>query len=131
MKKRSLVLGFTLVALLLSSCSTMSSTFNTSPGYIPIIKKDVRIVGTVKVEYATHGILGLMPEFSLISWGDRSSYVALLEEAKKIGADDVVNIKTDLLRSNIFVFYNQRTWIASGIAVKYLDGVPKQPDLGN
>lgn len=106
---------------ILSSCASTTALTNAAPDNIPIVAKEVEIIGTVKVEFTRHGVIGLIPDLSLISWGDRSSYVALLEEAKKIGADDVVNIKTDLINSSILVFYSRFTWVATALAVKYVD----------
>jgi hypothetical protein len=121
----------TMIGLMLSSCASMAGYSNNAPGNVPIIKKDIQVMGTVKVKYTSHGILGIIPEISLISWGDKSSYVALLDEAKKLGADDVVNLKVDLVSSRVLFFYNERTWVATGLAIKYLAGVPRQPDLNN
>jgi len=110
-----------LVALL-SSCSTLESGLTNDNGRaIPIKEKEVEILGNVKVEYSAFGALGISPRVSLFSWGTESSYIALLEEAKKLGADEVINIKTYLITSNTYIFYNSSKWVATGLAVKYID----------
>ncbi|MGE4464710.1 DUF6567 family protein [Sphaerochaeta sp.] len=115
------VLVLVLVALL-SSCSTLTAGKSNDNGTaIPIKEKAVEVLGSVKVEYSAFGALGISPRVSLFSWGTESSYVALLEEAKKMGADEVINIKTDLITSNTYIFYNTSKWVATGLAVKYLD----------
>ena len=117
--------------LLLASCATTAGLSNDGPGSVRSVKKDIQVVGIVKVRSTFHGILGATPEVSLISWGDKSSYVALLDEARKLGADDVVNLKIDLVTSRIVLLYSERTWVASGLAIKYLPGGPGQPDLAD
>jgi len=125
MRKKSLI--FIVAAfVLLTSCAGTRGVINNAPDYIPIIKKDIKVMGTVRVEMNSTGVLGFTPEMSLISWGNNSSYVSLLDEAKKIGADDVLNIKIDNNSLAVLFFYNDRKWIASGLAVKYLDGVPAE-----
>lgn len=123
MKKSTKVLVLlVMVVVLLSSCSTLKTgESNHNGSAIPIKEKGVEIIDTVQVKHSAYGVLGVTPQFSLFSWGDRSSYVALLDEAKKLGADEVINIKTDLITSNTYVFYNYSTWIATGLAVKYVD----------
>ena len=116
---------------LLASCATTAGVSNDGPGSVRSVKKDVQVVGVVKVRSTYHGILGATPEISLISWGEKSSYVALLEEARKLGADDVVNLKIDLISSRFLLFYSESTWIASGLAIRYLPGVPAQGDAGS
>lgn len=110
-----------LVVLFAASCSTTTGVRNASPKYIPISEHDVEVLGTVETKFTRHGFLGIIPEISLLSWGDNSSYVALLEKAKRLGADDVVNIKEDIIKSSFLVIYNSRTWVAAGLAVRYLE----------
>jgi PBP1b-binding outer membrane lipoprotein LpoB len=121
MRKMKAVVLVMLIAVLYTSCSTTRGLTNENGSAIPIERKNVEIVGPVSVRYTAHGILGIIPELSLISWGNYSSYVALSKEADKVGADEVINIKTDLVRSNILVLYTSRTWIATGLAIKYVD----------
>jgi hypothetical protein len=119
MKHTVRIIVIALAVLLVGSCTTTTGRTNNAPANIPIAETEARTVGTVSVEYTSHGLIGVTPRVSLLSWGDHSSYVALLDKAKEMGADDVVNIKTDVVRSQFWILYNQRTWVASGLAVKY------------
>ena len=118
MKKSFLIVC--ILGVLLSSCTTYFGYKNESPDYIPIKHQNVKVVDVVKIEMECTGILGLTPEFSLLSFGKSSSYVALLEKAKELGADDVLNLKQDIEYTCYTIFYNKRKWIASGLAVKYV-----------
>ncbi|NBK21904.1 MAG: hypothetical protein EOM68_07750 [Spirochaetia bacterium] len=122
MKKGKVLLLLLVIVVVFSSCSTIRSGKTNDNGIaIPIKEKEVEIIGNVQAEYTAFGIIGVTPELSLLSWGDRSSYVSLLEKAKKLGADEVINIKTDMITSHTFVLFNSSTWIATGLAVKYVD----------
>ena len=119
MRNTTRIIVTTVAVILIGSCTTTTGQINNAPASIPIAEAEAETVGTVSIEYTSHGVLGVTPRFSLVSWGDHSSYVALLEQAEEIGADDVVNIKTDVIRSQVWFLYNARTWVASGLAVKY------------
>ena len=72
-----------------------------------------------------HSVLGLPPigglSLALFNWGG-STYDALLKEAYKLKADDVINITMDMGTLSIFTFiYNQRTYIVNGLAIRYKD----------
>jgi hypothetical protein len=55
----------------------------------------------------------------LFDWGG-AAYHKLYEKAKnEFGADDVINISVDYRTWHIGVIYNQRTYIMTGIAIKY------------
>ncbi len=49
-----------------------------------------------------------------------AGYFELLDEAKKLGGDDVMNVKMDIISKNaVFLLWQKTTWKASGFAIKY------------
>ncbi|MCC6275860.1 MAG: hypothetical protein IT569_08370 [Leptospiraceae bacterium] len=49
-----------------------------------------------------------------------AGYFELLEEAKKLGGDEVMNVKVDIVsKSAVFFLWQKTTWKATGFAVKY------------
>jgi hypothetical protein len=124
MEKRLLVLALSSVVLF--GCSTVQQYMSKNgPESIVIESKGFDILGPVRTELTIHSILGLPPiagvPLALFNWGG-STYDALLQEAHKIKADDVINITMDTGTFSIFTFlYNQRTYIVNGLAIKYKD----------
>ncbi len=72
-----------------------------------------KVVGVVNTESMSSNILGI------IAQGD-NGYHRLVEKAKAIGADDVINITTDI-KFNYYFFgvFQKVTAYTSGLAVKY------------
>lgn len=74
---------------------------------------DFTIMRTVTAEASSSSVLGLF------SFGD-NGYGKLWEEAFKIGADDVINIKVDnRLRRYVIALYAESTVKLTGLAIKY------------
>lgn len=49
-----------------------------------------------------------------------AGYFELLDEAKKLGGDDIMNIKMDIISKNaFFLIWQKTTWKATGFAIKY------------
>jgi hypothetical protein len=124
MEKRLLVLA--LCSVILFGCSSVQQYGNKNgPESIVIESKAFDIVGPVRTELTIYSVLGFPPigglTLALFNWGG-STYDALLQEARRIKADDVVNITMDTGTFSIFTFlYNQRTYIVNGLAIKYKD----------
>jgi len=72
---------------------------------------DYEMLGTVTAEGESVNI------FYIISEGD-NGYSLLLEEAQKMGADDVINVRADVSTMNI-LGYNQVSTKMTGIAISY------------
>lgn len=80
---------------------------------------------TINLEGQSYDLLGRVVYkgkmhnlFGLFTWGG-ASYYKLYEKAKEMGADDVVNVSVDYETWHIGGLYNQRTYVMSGIAIKY------------
>ncbi|MBE7412871.1 MAG: hypothetical protein L6Q54_01345 [Leptospiraceae bacterium] len=57
--------------------------------------------------------------FWLVSVGG-AGYFELLDQAKKLGGDEVMNVKVDIINQSAVLFLWQKvTWKATGFAVKY------------
>ena len=124
MRIRFFVPAIALVALV--GCSTFQQYVSKNgPESIVIDKKGFDIVGPVRTQMTISSVLGLPPfggfSLALFTWGG-STYDALLKEAHKLKADDVINITMDMGTFSVFTFiYNQRTFIVNGLAIKYKD----------
>jgi len=125
MKTRYLLLFATVT--LVVGCATFSQFgYDNSPRSIKIATKDYDIVGPVRREMVVYSVIGLPPfggfNFALFTWGE-ATYDALLQEAHKMNADDVINITMDTANFGILtIIYNQRTYIANGLAIRYKGG---------
>jgi uncharacterized protein YbjQ (UPF0145 family) len=118
-------------AALLSSCTTTNLASNRTgwSDYASIAVKDYTVVGIVRVvseEVTRRGFLGIAYRHT----GSRVTYDLLISEAKKLGADDIINVRidrTDASRHGIFdwlVGYAERcTYTANALAIKYTQAV--------
>jgi len=78
-----------------------------------IDRNDFEIIKTVTAEASSANVLGL------IGSGD-NGYGKLFAEARKAGADDVINIKTDTrLRSFLGVLWRSATTQLTGTAIRW------------
>ncbi|MBI5154636.1 hypothetical protein HZA57_05310 [Candidatus Poribacteria bacterium] len=85
---------------------------NTSSTVYNLDTDDFEIRGTVVVEGHAQNIFGLFAS------GD-NGYELLLKEARDIGCDDVINVRTDVHYTNYFFFYYQVRTVLSGQAIKW------------
>jgi hypothetical protein len=130
------ILVFVAVLALFASCHTTDFTENKVgwSNYNDISVKDFETVGIVSVESQevfTYGPLGFKKSYkgSRVLWSD------LMEEAVKLGADDVINIRIERTDQNY-----RRPWIAeffagytitykfkgTGLAIKYTGSIDRQ-----
>jgi hypothetical protein len=124
MRSRLLVLAVAFTVLV-GCTSVQQYGSKNGPTAIAIENKDFDIIGPVRTEMTIHSVLGFPPigglTLALFNWGG-STYDALLQEARKLKADDVINITMDTGTLSIFTFiYNRRTYIVNGLAIKYKD----------
>ena len=130
MKKSLSVLAVVAAALVMASCSTTVDKTTAKQGwsnYTDIYAKDFNSAGIVFVESEiteTIGFLGLTHETK----GSSVTYKALMKEAQKLGADDVINVRIDQQRlgsktifTKIFGGSVTTKYMGTGLAVKYKD----------
>ena len=136
--------------LFFSGCATNLATtkgtfFDIKPMNLIGVPK-YTVLGTVTLEKNWFGILGfstppfVLPFAGTISGNDfylyRSggvTYADLLAEARKqyMDADAVIDINIDFLGSLYAIFYSQRRYIVSGIAIKYSRDEVDYPNKSN
>jgi hypothetical protein len=124
MKYRIFVLSLAIV-LLVGCASFQQYGSKNGPGSVLIDNKSYDIVGPVRTEMIVRSVLGFPPfggvSLALFTWGD-ATYDALLQEAYKLKADDVINITLDTGTFSILTFfYNAKKYIANGLAIRYKD----------
>ena len=114
------------VALLCSCTSTNLASNRTGwSDYATVAIKDYAVVGIVRVEseeVTRRGFLGIVESRK----GSQVTYDLLVSEAKKIGADDIINVRidrTDKSLHGIFdwlVGYTEKyAYTANALAIKY------------
>ena len=120
-----------LAAALLCSCATTNLAGNRIgwSDYATIAIKDYTVVGIVRVgseEVIRRGFLGIAHSHT----GSQVTYDLLISEAKKLGADDIINVRidrTDRSLHGIFdwlVGYTETyTYNANALAIKYTKAV--------
>jgi uncharacterized protein YbjQ (UPF0145 family) len=116
-----------LAAALLSSCTTTNIASNKTgwSDYATIAIKDYTVVGIVRVvseEVTRRGFLGIADSRT----GSQVTYDELISEAKKLGADDIINVRIDRTDASVhgifdwLVGYTERcTYKANALAIKY------------
>ena len=118
------------VALVCSCTSTNLASNRTGwSDYATVAIKDYTVVGIVRVtseEITRRGFLGIAHSHK----GSQVTYDLLVSEAKKIGADDIINVRidrTDRSLHGIFdwlVGYTERyAYTANALAIKYTQAV--------
>ena len=85
---------------------------NTSSTVYQLTTDDFEIRGTVMAEGEATNILYIIAE------GD-NGYRRLIEQAQAQGADDVMNVRTDVEWTNILFFYSMSRTYLTGTAVKW------------
>jgi hypothetical protein len=115
------------VVVLLGSCATTNLTSNRTgwSDYAGIAIKDYTVVGNVRFvseEVTQRGFLGIANSQT----GSQVTYDLLIGEAKKLGADDIINIRidrTDESFHGIFdwlVGYTEKyVYTANALAIRY------------
>ncbi len=113
---KSKVIGMCLAVVvaagLLTSCTT---TVPGSHGGLTtaMVDHDYDILGRVELTGTIKVILG----FNI---GGGATYSDLVDKAvKQYGADEVINITLDHKITNVGIFYVDRGWILTGLAIKY------------
>jgi uncharacterized protein YbjQ (UPF0145 family) len=116
---------------LLCSCTTTNLASNRTgwSDYATVAIKDYTVVGIVRVvseEVTRRGFLGIAKSHK----GSQVTYDLLVSEAKKIGADDIINVRidrTDKSLHGIFdwlVGYTEKyAYTANALAIKYTQAV--------
>lgn len=119
------------VTALLGGCATTNLTSNRTgwSDYATVAIKDYTVVGIVRVvseEVTRRGFLGIV----MSRKGSQVTYDLLVNEAKKIGADDIINVRidrTDKSLHGIFdwlVGYTEKyAYTANALAIKYTQAV--------
>ncbi len=136
--KKLLAIAFAAVAAFaLASCTTTTDMTKNQSGwsnYAEITVKDFEPVGIVQVE--TKETTDVSPfYFSRSHVGKRIVYADLMAEAKKLGADDIINIRVDARnegekKAPIAEFFGGNkivtTYYGTAIAIKYTNVKPNQ-----
>jgi uncharacterized protein YbjQ (UPF0145 family) len=116
---------------LLCSCATTNLTSNRTgwSDYATVAIKDYTVVGIVRVvseEVTRRGFLGIAHSRT----GSQVTYDLLVSEAKRLGADDIINVRidrTDKSLHGIFdwlVGYTEKyAYTANALAIKYTQAV--------
>ncbi|UTC56011.1 hypothetical protein [Treponema sp. OMZ 906] len=118
MKHKRLVAMTGALAVMISALYLMVSCTSVNPirdhgVSVNLAENQYEILGRVEYRGIAHNVLGLF------SWGG-AAYSKLYEKAKaEFGADDVINLSLDYEQASYGIFYNERTYIMSGLAVKY------------
>ncbi len=116
----------TLAVVLVAGCASFQQYGSKKgPDSVLIDNKSYDIVGPVRTEMVVRSVLGFPPiggmSLALFTWGE-ATYDALLQEAHKLKADDVINITLDTGSFSILTYiYNEKKYIANGLAIKYKD----------
>jgi hypothetical protein len=98
---------------LIHSSVTYPNMLNPSMQYrITFDREDIELLGYVEAEATSHWV------FLVSSWGD-SGYAALLEKARGLGGDGLMNVTIDTKFKSYFIFYASVTTKLTGIAYRY------------
>lgn len=123
------------MALLTSSCQTASVDLTSNrtgwSDYAKFAVKDFNVVGVVRVtstETTTHSPLNLSTEDK----GSKITYDMLMSDAKKVGADDIINVRIDQQQTAVrtvldfFTGYTDtKVYTGNALAIKYKDAAPR------
>jgi hypothetical protein len=126
MKKTIMVLAV-IIALVLASCETTDFSTNQVgwSDYADIAVKDFESLGIVTLQAQEQ--IGFGP-FQLTRYhtGSRVTYAGLFEEAKKLGADEIINVRIDVrteeVTSPVDFFTGGKathTYTGTALAIKY------------
>lgn len=119
------------VLAILSSCSTINLASNRAgwSDYAPIAVKDYLVLGSVRItceEVVERGFLGIANSNS----GSKVTYDLLLKEARKLGADDVINVRIDQrdvsshgILDWLLGYTEKHAYSANALAIKYAEAL--------
>lgn len=126
------ILIATALGLLVTSCQTNIDLTSNKTGwsdYAKFATKDFTPLGIVRLvstETTIHSGFNLNAEHK----GSTITYDMLIAEAKKLGADDIINVRIDVQRTvahsllDFFTGYTDtKTFTGNALAIKYKDGV--------
>jgi hypothetical protein len=120
-----------LLVALLSSCSTTNLASNRTgwSDYATVTVKDYTVVGIVRVvseEVTQRGFLGIANSHT----GSQVTYDLLIREARKLGADDIINVRIDRTDESLhgifdsLVGYTEKySYTANALAIRYTRAV--------
>lgn len=113
MKKILIVMMMVLSIILFTSCQSTLSAAGELGLKVELVERDFEVLGHVSVSGSKKNVLDLF-------WWGGVTYEELLEEARKMGGDDVMNIYEDKSLTTLAVFYNSfgRTFTATAIKYK-------------
>jgi uncharacterized protein YbjQ (UPF0145 family) len=132
MKKSFAIVLVVMLALVLGGCTTTSSVTNKTgwSDYAGIVVKDYKILGFVHLTSTyttTVSPLCIQTTHS----GTMITYDMLLQEAKKLGADDVINVRIDekhdtahSVFDNLTGYTDTRVYTGNALAIQYTTAVP-------
>lgn len=122
-------------AALLCSCTSVNVASNRTgwSDYATVAVKDYIVVGIVRVEseeVTRRGFLGIVFSHK----GSQVTYDLLISEAKRIGADDIINVRIDRTDRSLhgafdwLVGYTERcAYTANALAIKYTQAIAGSP----
>lgn len=111
--KKIFILLVALFAMLFIGCMSNTSSAYEEPGVtVNLAEREYEIIDHVSVSGTKRNILGLF-------WWGGVTYEDLLIEARKMGADDVMNIYEDKSQLTIAIFYSQFNHTLTATAIKY------------
>ncbi|AHC16045.1 hypothetical protein L21SP2_2693 [Salinispira pacifica] len=129
-----------LLIVLLASCTSTNLTTNKTgwSDYAEILSKDYEVVGHIRVE-ATETKTVSPLGFNTTIEGNTITYDQLIAAAMEIGADDVINVRIDVLEEgNTSPFQwltghtKVYTYYANGLAIRYTEPLAEGvPTLGH
>lgn len=116
------------LVLVLASCTTTDLTTNKTgwSDYGTIAIKDYTTVGHVRVSSSETKTVGFL-RLTASTEGSKITYDMLLAEAKKLGADDIINVRIDeqtrgtrnLILDNIIGYTQTTDYVGNALAIKY------------
>lgn len=116
---------------LLTSCTTTNLAGNRTgwSDYATVAIKDYTVVGIVRVvseEVTRRGFLGI----ASFHTGSQITYDLLISEAKKLGADDIINVRIDRTDASLhgtfdwlFGYTEKYAYTANALAIRYTKAV--------
>lgn len=109
--RHSIVLLYTIVALLLMGCAaTLPHSFAANESYLTH-PDDYTVIGQVEGKGSVMSVLGFPPT------GDAGLRAAMQDAMRGAGADGLINVVADVTVNNMFLFYTYTTTVRA-LAIK-------------